>query len=551
MNAPPIFRPDRLPFVPTVGAVVGVWLALTPSLLPRPASFQGLLCAVAALLGYGLGALLRWAVPAAWQTVGPQRRRVAWIALSVVSAVGTLAMVVLHLRWQREMRSAIGVDQVGLGHPLIVLLVGVVLFGLLLILARALRAAGRSAGRQVGRVLPARFAALLGVALVTAGGYWLVNSLVVGTLVGRLDAVFMAVNDEFSTDRPAPESPHLSAGPGSLVGWDELGRQGRAFIMNAPTPEEISAVTGEQALQPVRAYVGVGTDREVDLREESQLAVAELERAGGFERQVVNVATGTGRGWINENQAQALEYMWGGDTATVSVQYSYLPSWMSFLVDQQRAQDAGRLLFEAVYARWLELPEPDRPLLVVSGESLGSFGGEAAFSGEQDIAARTDGALFVGPASNNRLWSQFTRERDRGTTQIEPIYQAGRTVRFSDDGIEWPGEGEWESPRVGYLQHANDPVTWWNWALAFSRPDWLVEERGRDVHHRVRWIPVVTMLQVAADQMVANDVPDGQGHQFGQAPVYAWAEILPPPGWTSADSDRVAAAIGATKSATD
>ena len=78
---------------------------------------------------------------------------------------------------------------------------------------------------------------------------------------------------------------------------------------------------------------------------------------GGFDRAVLNVVTGTGRGWVNENQARALEFMWAGDTATVSIQYSYLPSWMSFLIDGERAQDAGRLLFDAVYAEWVELPD--------------------------------------------------------------------------------------------------------------------------------------------------------------------------------------------------
>ena len=55
------------------------------------------------------------------------------------------------------------------------------------------------------------------------------------------------------------------------------------------------------------------------------------------------------------------------------------------------------------------------------------------------------------------------------------------------------------------------------------------------------------MLQLAADQMVANDVPDGQGHQFGQEPVYAWAEILPPPGWSDDDTTRLAQEIAAQR----
>ena len=45
----------------------------------------------------------------------------------------------------------------------------------------------------------------------------------------------------------------------------------------------------------------------------------------------------------------------------MTMEYSYLPSWLSYLVDQDRARDAGRELFDAVYARWSELrPTPAR-----------------------------------------------------------------------------------------------------------------------------------------------------------------------------------------------
>src|SRR5690606_20423150 len=129
------------------------------------------------------------------------------------------------------------------------------------------------------------------------------------------------------------------------------------------------------------------------------------------------------------------------DVATVSMQYSYVPSWMSFLVDGERAQDAGRLLFDAVYARVLELPESDRPLLVASGETLGTFGGEAAIRGAQDLMQRTDGALFGGPTGNNGLWSQFTADRDPGSPQGLPVYQGGQTVRFADRPEDWWAPG--------------------------------------------------------------------------------------------------------------
>ena len=520
-----------------------MWASLTPSLLPRSPVFQGVVVAVATLLGYGLGALLGWLVRLCGGRLTGTVRRRAWWALGLVALVGTVVMVTAYVRWESAVRREIGVEGLDAGGVIATFLIAGVLVVVVLAVARGLRAAGRVVGRRLGRFLPARTAAVVGGVVVALVAYLLVTGVASNRLLGTLDATFMAVNDEFSTDVPAPTSRVVSGGPRSAVPWDDLGRQGRVFIANAPTRAQVTAFAGEPARAPVRAYVGVGTDGDVDLQEEADRAVTELERLGGFDRAVLNVVTGTGRGWVNENQAQALEYMWKGDTATVSIQYSYLPSWMSFLADGDRAEVAGKLLFDAVYAHWSALLPADRPKLVVSGESLGSFGAEAAFTSADDLADRTDGALFVGPTANNSLWSRFTADREAGTPEIFPTYDGGQMVRFADDPADLTALGPWPDPKVGYLQHANDPVTWWDWSLALHKPDWLSEPRGRDVPPSIRWIPVITMLQLGADQMVANDVPDGTGHQFGTAPVDAWATILPPPGWTAADTSRLAATI--------
>lgn len=62
--------------------------------------------------------------------------------------------------------------------------------------------------------------------------------------------------------------------------------------------------------------------------------------------------------------------MYNGDTAIVSMQYSFLPSWLSFLVDKENARQAGQALFEAVSARVRAMPEAVRPKLVVFGKAL-------------------------------------------------------------------------------------------------------------------------------------------------------------------------------------
>jgi len=233
--------------------------------------------------------------------------------------------------------------------------------------------------------------------------------------------------------------------------------------------------------------------------------------------------------------------MYNGDTAIVSMQYSFLPSWISFLVDKENARQAGQALFEAVDEMVRELPEATRPKLVVFGESLGSFGGEAPFLSLNNLIARTDGALFSGPTFQNTVWTGLTANRDPGSIEKLPIYDKGQYVRFAarPSDLDRPAGGPWHHPRVVYLQHPSDPIAWFNPDLAFRMPDWLREPRGYDVSPLMEWIPVVTFLQVAADMAVAVDVPDGHGHRYIRDAANAWAAILQPPGWTPDKTQRL------------
>src|SRR5207342_1500759 len=143
----------------------------------------------------------------------------------------------------------------------------------------------------------------------------------------------------------------------------------------------------------------------------------------------------------------------------VAMQYSYLPSWLSFLVDQSKARAAGRDLFDAVYERWSALPAGSRPKLYVAGESLGSVAGQTAFSGEYDLRNRTAGTVFAGPPNFNTLFGDFSDNRDAGSPEVQPVYKDGRTVRFTNDaaaGIPPAGQ-PWDGSRVLYLMHPSDP----------------------------------------------------------------------------------------------
>ncbi|MFC7992531.1 alpha/beta-hydrolase family protein [Streptomyces pilosus] len=108
----------------------------------------------------------------------------------------------------------------------------------------------------------------------------------------------------------------------------------------------------------MRAYAGLTTSDDAESR--AARAVADLERAGGFERENLLVMTTTGSGWVDPAAVDSFEYLGNGDSATVAMQYSYLPSWLSYLVDQSKARQAGRELFDAVCDTWSKLPQDRR-----------------------------------------------------------------------------------------------------------------------------------------------------------------------------------------------
>ena len=229
-----------------------------------------------------------------------------------------------------------------------------------------------------------RAAKAVGWILVAALAYLVVTGLLLDGLVNVINEAYSVRDTRTAEGVHQPTGSLRSGGPGSLVPWDSLGWQGRNFIGKGPTASDIEKFTGHPAMGPIRAYAGLASAADTESR--ADLAVQDLSREGGFQRKNLLVVTTTGSGWVDPALADSFEYLSGGDSAIVAIQYSYLPSWVSYLVDQSKAREAGRDLFDAVYGDWSKLPPGDRPRLFVAGESLGSFGGETAFSGENDLA---------------------------------------------------------------------------------------------------------------------------------------------------------------------
>lgn len=529
----------RYTFTGTAFGVVFVWLSLTPSLLPRGPLFQGLVSGASGAVGYGLGVFAVWLVRfMRSRDSSPSAPRWAWAVLVPVAFAGIIGMNFWFHVWQDRVRDLMGVPHLGwLAYPWAALLSVIVLFTLVEI-GQLMRRLTRFLTGQLNRVAPPRISAVVTVSLLVALVIALLNGVVVKVAMRTLNHTFAAVNNEMGPDTAAPESRYRSGGPGSLASWESLGREGRVFVDGGPTVDDLAAFNGKPAKEPIRVYAGLNSADGIAAT--AELAARELQRAGGLDRAVVAVGTSTGTGWVTSPDPTSLEYMYNGNTAVVSMQYSFLPSWLSFLVDKENARQAGTMLFEAVDRLVRELPEARRPKLVVFGESLGSFGGEAPFMNLNNVLARTDGALFSGPTFQNTIWTDLTANRDPGSPQWLPIFRDGRHVRFvaRPDDLQHP-DAPWEKPRVTYLQHASDPIAWWNPRLLFKKPAWLSEPRGYDVLPEVRWLPVVTFLQVSADLAVAINVPSGHGHHYTQDVANGWAAVLPPPDWTPEKTEQL------------
>jgi uncharacterized membrane protein len=512
-------------------ALVFAGLAFTPSLLPRSAVLQGALLGINAAIGYGFGVLAAWI----WRAFADRDERPArqhsWRAFAVVAPILLVASYLVGRHWQNQQRELLGMDA-DTAQQLLIPLVAGVLFVALVALGRALNHLYHRLARLLNRWIGPKAAKAVGWTAVVGGTYFVVSGLLLGGLADLANEGFSVRNDITQEGVVETTSAYRSGGPESQITWDSLGREGRTFIAGGPTSTEISDFTGEPALEPIRAFAGLETSGNTE--ERAALAVADLERAGGFDRKYLMVATTTGSGWVSPGGADSFEYMTGGDSAIVAIQYSYLPSWISYLVDQKKAREAGRDLFDAVYEKWLERPENDRPELIVFGESLGTFGGEAAFSGEQDLANRTSGALLTGPPNFNVLHQEFTNDRDAGSLEITPVYRDGRIVRFDDqtDGTIEPVGAPWDGTRVLYVQHPSDPIVWWSPDLILHKPDWLAEPAGDDVLSSMLWMPFVTFWQVSADLPTATAVPAGHGHLYTPTYVDGWATVLQPQGWT-------------------
>ncbi len=236
-----------------------------------------------------------------------------------------------------------------------------------------------------------------------------------------------------------------------------------------------------------------------------------------------------------------LEFLHRGDVASVALQYSYLASWLSLMVEPDNGQAAAKALFEQVYGYWKTLPRDRRPRLYLYGLSLGALNSQLSTDIYDVVADPFQGALWSGPPFRSERWRTITDLRQKGSPAWLPRFRDGSVVRFTNQTTPPDRtEAAWGPIRFIYLQYASDPIVFFETSSFYREPDWMRGTRGPDVSPSFRWLPVVTMLQLAVDMAIATTSPVGFGHVYAPEDyIDSWVALTDPADVDQAGTDRL------------
>jgi uncharacterized membrane protein len=526
-----------------IGLVLGTLFfaaALTPSLVPRSYLIQGLLSGFSFSAGYAIGVLIR----SLWRYLelpAPTERLVSLTKLvaAPLCAVVAIAFLWKSAGWQDSIRGLMGLPPLADSHSLQVCFIAVMVFLVALALARLFLAVFGLTFRRSARLLPTRIANLMGVIVAALVLWLLVKDVALRAVLTLLDSSYRQYDALIEPERPQPPSPEKTGSAASLLNWDELGRAGREFIASATTAEEIGAFTGKPSMEPIRVYAGLRSAETAAAR--AKLALEELKRVGAFERAALVVITPTGTGWVDPAAMTGLEYLQNGNVASVAQQYSYLSSPLSLLIEPDYASQAARALFVEVYGYWTTLPKDRRPKFYLHGLSLGSMNSEKSTQLFEIFEDPIQGALWAGPPFPSSTWRRVTDARNAGAPAWLPEFRNGSLVRFmNQNGSPVPADAPWGSLRIVYLQYSSDPIVFFDYRDAYRKPAWMTVPRGPDVSPSLRWYPVVTMLQLGFDLLIATGTPMGYGHVYAPDDyTEAWRQVLDRRDWSDEEIARL------------
>jgi len=528
---PPSADDAERPLVSGTGILLGSAFfaaSLTPSLVPRDALMQGVIAGTVFSAGYGIAiaALSLWR----WLELPRSHSRFTgwWAALAALIGLAGIGVGLAQAAdWQNSVRAVMALPPVERAHTVVMLGLATLTASGLFLVFWGLRLLARLVARRAGRLVPPRVAGFTGIAVAFVLFATLVDGVLVRYALTVLDASYAQLDQLVEPDTAEPAEPLRTGSAQSLVPWWSLGRAGRRFVEDVTTEEDLSTFWSGPVVEPVRVYVGLNSADDAEAR--AALALRELLRVGAFERSILLVAVPTGTGFMDEGATRTLEYLHRGDVATVALQYSYLQSPFSLLFEPGYGEEAARALLRTVYAHWTELPREGRPRLYLYGLSLGAFSSERSVRLHEVVGDPFDGALWAGPPFVSPIHRELTEARDPQSPAWLPRFEEGAFARFMNQREISHGDAPWGPMRILYLQHGSDPIVFFDVSLFWQRPDWLKEPRAPDVTKEMRWVPVVTALQIAADMALSNAVPPGYGHQYSPARhIDAWAILTEP-----------------------
>jgi uncharacterized membrane protein len=525
-----------------VGLLLGTLFfaaSLTPSLIPRSFLLQGVLSGCSLAAGYGTGVFIRWL----WSRLElPKPGRRADLVLKAGAAVVFAVVAVRFLwkaaEWQNSIRSLMSMEPVDTAHPFEVGVIALLVFCLLIGIARLFNLLFGLLSRRIGGFASRPVANIVG-AVVAATLFWsVIDGVLLRAGLRVADSSFRTIDELMEDASARPTDPNKTGSEASLIDWEGIGRAGREFVAQGPSKDAIQAFLGRDAVEPIRVYAGLNSADSPE--ERAKLALEELKRVGGFDRSVLILITPTGTGWVDPPAMNTVEYLHGGDVASVAVQYSYLASWLSLLVEPDYGNEAARALFTQVYGYWTTLPKDKRPRLYLFGLSLGALNSQRSADLFDVLGDPLQGALWSGPPFPSSMWNSVTRRREPGSPAWLPRFGNGSVIRFTaqKDALDIPG-AQWGPMRIVYLQYASDAITFFEPASAYREPAWMAEPRGPDVSPELRWYPVVTFFQLLLDVMTATTTPMGYGHVYApQHYIDAWVAVTDVR-WTPEEIERL------------
>ena len=256
--------------------------------------------------------------------------------------------------------------------------------------------------------------------------------------------------------------------------------------------------------------VYVGLDSAPTATERVDLALAEMDRTGAFDRSLIMLVSPTGTGYVNYVAVAAAQYLTRGDVATVTMQYSKRPSPLS-LGKVKDAREQNRLLWLRILERLRDRPDRGR-------------GSCSSARASARTPARTSSC--TGAPSACRRWASTARCGSGRRTAAGGCTQVTGPDRLDVDRdavavvndfaqLEQLGDGQAVRLRYVLVSHDNDGVTKFGPDLLDHRPALAGRRtaRGRrpvdgasprGIPPGMRWRPITTFFQSLVDMKNAQ-----------------------------------------------